>query len=55
MLAFTFIFYAFDTYWLEQSIINNSSWWLDYNETNLTGFDYDMISITQTINYDDDY
>jgi hypothetical protein len=55
MLVFTLIFYAFDAYWLEQPTVNSSSWWLDYNDTNFTGFDYDMISATQTINYDDEY
>ncbi|CAF1053561.1 unnamed protein product [Rotaria sordida] len=60
MFIFTLIFYAFDIYWLEQPIINNSSWWWWFNDnnnsnTNFTRFDSDMISITQTINYDDDY
>jgi hypothetical protein len=48
MFIFTLIFYAFDTYWLEQPLINGSIWW---NNTNITGFDYDMINIT----YEDEY
>ncbi|CAF4387388.1 unnamed protein product [Rotaria sp. Silwood2] len=60
MLIFTLIFYAFDIYWLEQPIINNSSWWWWFNDnnnsnTNFTRFDSDMISLTQTVNYDDEY
>ncbi len=56
MFAFTLIFYAFDVYWLEQPIVNNSLWWFDNtNNTNFTGFDYDMISTRQTVNYDDEY
>ncbi|CAF3438931.1 unnamed protein product [Rotaria sp. Silwood1] len=31
MFIFTLIFYAFDIYWLEQPIINNSSSWFDEN------------------------
>ncbi len=55
MFVLTLIFYAFDAYWLEQSIVNNSSWWLDNNDTNFTGYDYDMISTTEMIDYDDEY
>jgi hypothetical protein len=57
MFVFTLIFCVFDIYWLEQSIMNNSSWWwwLDNNGTNFTDINYDIISITQTINYDDEY
>lgn len=54
MFAFTLIFYAFDIYWLEQPIMNNSLWWF-YNNTNFTDFDYDIVGTTHTINYDDEY
>jgi hypothetical protein len=55
MFAFTLIFYAFDVYWLEQPILNNSLWWLDHNDTNFTRIDYDTIRATQLIDYDDEY
>jgi hypothetical protein len=56
MFVFTLIFYAFDNYWLEQPIANNSLWWFNNNNTNFTGFDYDtIISTTQIIDYDDEY
>jgi hypothetical protein len=55
MFAFTLIFYAFDVYWLEQRIVNNSLWWLGNNDMNFTEFDYDTISTTQMIDYDDEY
>jgi hypothetical protein len=56
MFVFTLIFYAFDNYWLEQPIANNSLWWFNNNDTNFTGFDYDtIISTTQIIDYDDEY
>jgi len=55
IFAFTLIFYAFDIYWLEQPILNNSLWWLDNNDMNFTEFDYDTISTTQMIDYDDQY
>jgi Na+-transporting NADH:ubiquinone oxidoreductase subunit NqrB len=55
IFAFTLIFYAFDNYWLEQSITNHSFWWLNNNAINFTGFDYDMISTTEIIDYGDEY
>ena len=53
--TFTLIFYAFDRYWLEHPWVNNSLWYLDDNNTNFTGFDYDMMGTIQTIDYNDEY
>ncbi|CAF1590111.1 unnamed protein product [Rotaria magnacalcarata] len=62
IFIFVLIFYAIDIHWLEQPIINITPWWwrsnnnnVAKNNTNLTTFDSDMISTTQTINYDNEY
>ncbi|CAF3082451.1 unnamed protein product [Rotaria socialis] len=63
IFIFVVIFYAIDIHWLEQPVINITPWWwwsnnnnsVANNNTNLTTFDSDMISTTQTINYDNEY
>ncbi|UJR29192.1 hypothetical protein I4U23_010406 [Adineta vaga] len=47
VFMFTLVFYIFDLDWFQQLVVNNSSQW------NID-MDYDLISTTQIMNYDND-
>lgn len=55
ILIFTFIFYSFDAYWFEPLNVNDTLWWMDFNDTNRTSYDYDMISLPSTTDWNDEY